>query len=391
MVSEIAKRRSISEKRVRDAIDQAWIPADTAKDLGLVDHLVDIDALRDLMASKIGKKVELLPGYGIEKERDVDFSNPFALLQLFTKKAEQPESPCVALVYVDGMIVEGEGSEGLFSASSAADGLIRRAMRIAQRDPNVKAIVIRIDSPGGSALASEAAWQAIRRVAKEKPVVVSIGAMAASGGYYIACAGDRIFADPSSIVGSIGVVGGKVSLNGLYQKLGLNAEMYSRGANAGMFSSSEPFTDSQRILVGRLMRQTYDQFVNRVMQTRKGRIADVDKVARGRIFAGIRAKELGLVDEIGGLNAALRDAAVKGALNPDKMEVRVLPAPRSLTDLLGEKEQVAAPLGMGSHMPLELSFLPATLRDLAAMQWSAMTQMSTGRVMLVPPAMMRLR
>ena len=107
------------------------------------------------------------------------------------------------------MIVEGEGGEGLLSDSVASEGAIRKAMRIIARDPDIKAAVIRINSPGGSALASEAAWQAIRRVAKDKPVVVSIGGMAASGGYYIAFAGDRIYADPSAVIGSIGVVGGK--------------------------------------------------------------------------------------------------------------------------------------------------------------------------------------
>ena len=119
-------------------------------------------------------------------------------------------------------------------------------MRLAVRDDNVKAIVIRIDSPGGSALASEVMWQAVRRAAAKKPVIISVGGMAASGGYYLACAGDKIFADPTAIVGSIGVVGGKFVFKDLFEKLGLHTETFAKGSNAGLFSSSEPWTDRQR-------------------------------------------------------------------------------------------------------------------------------------------------
>lgn len=387
VVTDIVKRRGIPRRDVQAAIDRAWLPAADALAAKLVDHVVDIDGMRELIADKVGNKVDLLADYGVKKQNEVDFSSPFALLQMLSQKPSEPEGPAVALVYVDGMIVEGEGSDSLFGDGVAADGPIRSAMRISQRDPNIKAVVIRIDSPGGSALASEAAWQAIRRLAKDKPVVVSVGGMAASGGYYIACAGDRIFADPSAVIGSIGVVGGKMSLAGLYEKLGIASETFSRGANAAMFSSSTPFTDSQRIMLGNLMRQTYDQFIDRVLQTRKGKIGDIDKVARGRIFAGSQAAELGLVDEIGGLTKALDFAAGKGGL-PKDYAVRVVPSPKTLADMLtgdgAATEQIHT-------IPLEVRMLPPGLRRLAVQQLAAMEQLQASRMMLIPPVMMQVK
>jgi len=202
------------------------------------------------------------------------------------------------------------------------------------RDDNVKAIVVRIDSPGGSAMASEVMWQSLRRVAKHKPVVISVGGMAASGGYYLASAGDTIYADPTAVVGSIGVVGGKFVLKDLFAKVGITGESFFRGQNAGLFSSNEPWTDSQRKMITLWMQNTYDQFTDRVMTTRTGKIKDIDQVARGRIFLATQAKELGMVDEIGGLQAALDAAAGKAKLEKGDFDIRVMPAPKSLSDLL---------------------------------------------------------
>jgi len=369
------------------------LPASAAKEMGLVDQVIDVDALREVMARKIGRPVDIVRGYGQEKRDEVDLSSPFAVFQLLSRRPQASEEPAIALVYVDGMIVEGEGGEGLLSDSVASDGAIRKAMRIIARDPDIKAAVIRINSPGGSALASEAAWQAIHRVAKDKPVVVSIGGMAASGGYYIACAGDRIYADPSAVIGSIGVVGGKISLAGLYQKVGVTTEIYARGANAGMFNSAAPFTDSQRAMLNNLMRQTYDQFVDRVMQTRKGRIAEIDKVARGRIFIGETAVKLGLADEIGGIDKALAYAADKGGLGKG-FKVRVLPAPKSLADLLsgdGETAAVSVPSMQSQLLPQELAILPPAVRRLTLYNIAAIQEMNRTPVLLLPPAIFQVR
>jgi protease IV len=177
-------------------------------------------------------------------------------------------------------------------------------------------------------------WQAARHVAERKPVIISIGSMAASGGYYLASSGDHIFADPSAIVGSIGVVGGKFVMKDLYDKIGLSSEAFYRGKNADLFSDAKPFDDRQRRLITNWMRNTYDQFTGRVMHTRKNKIKDIDQVARGRIFLAKQAKDLGLVDEIGGIEAALAHAAGKAKLEKGGYDVKIVPAPRTLADLL---------------------------------------------------------
>ncbi len=229
---------------------------------------------------------------------------------MLTKKPAVSTKPTVALVFADGVIVDGGGGAGgLTGGATVGSDTIRAAMREVARDDAVKAVVIRINSPGGSALASEAMWQAVRRVAKDKPVVISVGNMAASGGYYLACAGDRIFADPSAIVGSIGVVGGKFVTKGLYDKLGLTTDGFYRGRNADMFSSDTAFSDRQRRMVRDWMTATYDQFTQRVMTTRAGKIKNIADVAQGRVFVAAQAKDLGMVDEIGGLDAAVTYAA----------------------------------------------------------------------------------
>ena len=166
-------------------------------------------------------------------------------------------------------------------------------------------------------------------------MIVSVGGMAASGGYYIACSGDTIFADPSAIVGSIGVVGGKLVLKDLFDKIGLGTETFKVGRNAGLYSSTEAWDDRQKRLVRNFMQETYDLFTRRVMETRKNKIADIDRVARGRIFLARDAKALGMVDQIGGLDDALAFTADKVHLKRGDYDIRILPAPRTLADFFG--------------------------------------------------------
>lgn len=339
IVDGISIARGLSRSQVKQLIDDTQLNAEAAKEQGFVDHLVDQDGLRDLIAGELGGKIDLLHDYGQEKREEVDFSNPFSLFQMMSKKPGPATRPTIAVVYADGVIVDGEGERSLFSdSSSVGSETMRKALREATRDANIKAIVLRIDSPGGSALASEAMWQAVRHVATKKPVIVSVGGMAASGGYYLACSGDTIFADPSAIVGSIGVVGGKLVLKDLFDKIGLGTETFKVGRNAGLYSSTEPWDDRQKRLVRNWMQQTYDLFTRRVMETRKDKIADIDKVARGRIFLARDAKALGMVDELGGLDQAITYTADKVNLKRGDFDIRVLPAPKTLADLIGLTE-----------------------------------------------------
>jgi protease-4 len=336
IVDGIASNRNLPPESVKQMIDETIVTAKAAKDRGFVDHLVDMDGLRKLMAEELGNGIDISSNYGKPEQEEIDFSSPFTLLASLAKKPEASNKPAVALVYAEGTIVDGDGGEGLLSSGgNVGSTTIRKALRRAANDNNVKAVVIRIDSPGGSAQASEVMWQAARSVAEKKPVVISIGSMAASGGYYLASAGDHIFADPSAIVGSIGVVGGKFVLKDIYGKLGINTEAFGRGRNSDLFSSTKPFDERQKRLITNWMKGTYEQFTQRVMTTRKGKIKDIDQVARGRIFIARQAKDLGMVDEIGGVQDALAYAANKVDLKPGAYDVKLLPTPKTLADLIG--------------------------------------------------------
>jgi protease-4 len=346
IVDGIAQYRKLKPEAVQGLIDTALVTAPQAKEAGFVDHLVDIDGLRELIAAelKAGAQINLVHDYGKPERESLDLSSPFALFALLNRRPPVSTKPSVAIIYAEGTIVDGEGGGGLFGGSGVGSQDLREAFRLASRDDLVKAIVLRIDSPGGSALASEAMWQAARRAAKNKPLIVSVGSMAASGGYYLASAGDRIFADPTAIVGSIGVVGGKFVTRDLFAKLGLNTEVFNRGHNADLFSSTKPFSQQQRKMVTAWMRQTYDQFTARILSTRGKKIKDIDKVARGRIFTAEQAKSLGMVDDIGGLEDAIHAAAAKASLKEGMYDVKALPAPRTLADLLsGDDQNTAMP------------------------------------------------
>ncbi len=336
IIDGISSHRNLSKDAVKQAIDEAILTAKSAKERKLVDHLVDRDGLRDLIQDELGHDIKVLASYGVAERERMDFSNPLALLQMLSKRPEVSDKPAIALIHANGVIVDGATGDSLLGGGGEIGGDdLRKALRAASRDDNIKAIVLRIDSPGGSALASEVMWQAAHHAAEDKPLIVSIGGMAASGGYYLASAGDHIFADPTAIVGSIGVVGGKFVLKDLFGKLGLTTEEFSRGRNADLFSSNQPFTDRQRRMVTNWMRQTYDQFTERVMTNRAGKIKNIDDVARGRIFIARQAKDLGMVDDLGGIEDAIQYAAGEAELKAGEYEVRTIPAPRSLADFFG--------------------------------------------------------
>lgn len=335
IIDTISASRKLAPSDVKATVDDALIPGKLAKDHGLVDHLVDIGGLRELMAKELGRKVNLVANYGQTERDQVDLSSPFALFALLARKPAESTRPGIAVIYAEGMIVDGPSADGMFSQSeNIGSDTMREALRAAEKDDKIEAVVIRIDSPGGSALASEAMWQAARRLSRTRPVIVSVGSMAASGGYYLASAGDFIFADPTAIIGSIGVVGGKFVLKDLFAKIGLNTESFVRGKNADLFSSSTEWNDRQRRQVTNWMKQTYDQFTERVMTMRGGKIKDIDAVARGRIFSARQAKDLGMVDRIGGIQDAIAYAAGQANLKPGDYDVRVLPAPKTFADLL---------------------------------------------------------
>ncbi len=223
-------------------------------------------------------------------------------------QAKTEDKKTVAIVYVEGPIVlaADDGMSLLGGGTSAVAGQIRRALDKAAEDDSIKAVVLRVDSPGGSAVASEIILDATKRVKAKKPFVVSMGNVAGSGGYYVAMGSDTIFADRMTITASIGVVGGKLATEGLFDKVGVNFKSYQRGENAGLLASGDPFTERNAPTMQAWMNEIYEVFKGHVKANRGEKLEKpIDELAGGRVFTGEQALELGLVDGIGTLHDAI--------------------------------------------------------------------------------------
>ncbi len=274
-----------------------------------------------------------------KKKQMEDFSGLGGFMKLMEafsggKKSERSSNKQkIAVVYAVGEITEGKSSTSFFGGSTLGSTTMVEAIKKAFDDPKVVAVVLRVDSPGGSATASDLIWHAT--VAGKKPLVASMGNVAGSGGYYITMGAKKIFAEPETITGSIGVLGGKLVTGGLYQKIGMNTEIVSRGKNSGIFTSDSAFTPDERKIWLRHMEQTYHEFVSKAA---KGRHMDYDKLealAQGRVYTGRQAKKLGLVDEIGTLGDAIAEAKKLAGLKPKAdVDLLVLPEPKSMFEQL---------------------------------------------------------
>jgi protease-4 len=338
LVGMIARSRGKTPEQVQALVDHGPYMAEQAKEKGFIDAV----ETRDQFVSRVRKEIEgpekIDNRYGAKAGPQVNFSNPLALFSVLAemfKPAQVSHKDSVGVVYVSGAILPGYSQPTFFGTTDAAfSGDISKALEQAAKDPSVKAVVMRVDSPGGSAEASEVILNATRRILGAKPFIVSMGDVAASGGYYISCAADAIFADEATITASIGVVGGKLVTTGLWDKLGINWVAHKRGANADLFTSSHPFDDSQRQVLEGYMGKVYEVFKGHVAKGRSGKLRKpIEEMAGGRVYTGKQAVELGLVDEIGGLKQAVDYAAAKASLKD--YEVRIIPEPTDfLTELL---------------------------------------------------------
>jgi protease-4 len=243
----------------------------------------------------------------------------------------------VAIVYVEGPIVEGsaQASPLSFGGGVAASSPIRRALDKAASDDTIKAVVLRVNSPGGSATASEIILDATKRVKAKKPLVVSMGDVAGSGGYYVACGADTIFADNSTITGSIGVVAGKMVTTDLWNNIGVSWKGYKRGANSALLGSAEVFSAEERKHLQSWMDEIYGVFRGHVASIRGNRLKKpLDEISGGRVYTGQQALELGLIDKIGTLQDAIKFAAAEAKI--EKYETRVVPEPKNFMEVLME-------------------------------------------------------
>jgi protease-4 len=341
-VGLIAAGRRVAPKKVREWIDGGPYTTAKAKQAGLIDAAEFRQDFLAAIKAKFGKTVHLDKRYGKKKGPDVDLSSPLGVFKLWAdilqgagKKKEGKDA--VAIVYVEGPILPGKSSPGLFGSERIAYSTpISKALDDAAEDKSVKAVVLRVHSPGGSATASEIILNATKRVKAKKPFVVSMGGVAGSGGYYVACGAETIFADASTITASIGVVGGKFATTAMWDKIGVAWKSYKRGANAGMLSSEGAFSPAERQKLQALMNEIYDMFKGHVTAIRGKRLKkQIDELAGGRVFTGRQALDLGLVDKVGTLNDAIHHVAREAKLKD--YDVRVIPKPKNFLESLVEE------------------------------------------------------
>ncbi|MFG1930211.1 signal peptide peptidase SppA [Mycobacterium sp. NPDC048908] len=346
--------KAVADARHLDAaeVDALADRAPLLRDDAVTGRLVDRIGFRDEAYARIG---ELVGAPGISPETgdaDSDDAPPRLYLSRYARAtAARPTPPTppipgrkpkpkIAVVTLHGPIVSGRGGPHVLplGSSSAGGDTIAAALREAAAADDVSAIVLRVDSPGGSVTGSETVWRQVNRVRDSgKPIVASMGAVAASGGYYVSMSADAIVANPGTITGSIGVVTGKLVARELKDRLGVGSDAVRTNANADAWSINQPFTDEQHAHVTAEADLFYTDFVERVAKGRKMTVEAVDAIARGRVWTGVDALERGLVDELGGLRAAVTRAKVLAGLEPDA-EVRVVSYPgSSLMDMLRPK------------------------------------------------------
>src|SRR5438874_835459 len=292
-----------------------------------------------------------------------------------------------------GDITSGRSTYGGSGQDTIGSDSLVKTINDARDDKTIKAIVLRIDSPGGSGLASDIIWRAVESAKEKKPIVVSMSDVAASGGYYIACNANKIVAEPSTITGSIGVVGGKPVIKGFYDWIGVTNEYVLRGQNSGMFRESEKFSDSERKKWLEFLGSTYDDFTSKVAKGRKREQTYIDSIGQGRVWTGQQGKERGLVDEYGGLDKAIEVAKQLANIPADKSIQRmILPHPPGFFEQLmnGGGEDDADAKVKTKEQEAILATLPEGLRH--AFRYAQMLDRAkNGEVMLLLPFDLRIK
>lgn len=316
--SEISQSRNVSVEQLNVIADSLKArTADLAKSSQLIDRISYYDEYINDLKNAVGiANTEKLQTIDIE-----DYSNHVARKSKYSKEK-------IAVIYAEGIIIYGEGEEGY-----VGQGAINKSLKIAREADRIKAVVLRVNSPGGSALASELIWRELELTRAVKPVVVSMGDLAASGGYYIACNADKIFAESTTITGSIGAFGTLPNVNQLATNIGINAEHVVTNKNAITYSFFEPLNNNQRYFLKEGLNDVYELFTNRVAQGRNISQDKVKEIGQGRVWTGNSALKNGLVDEIGGLDEALQYAAEMASI--ENYNIREFPVfERNLDELL---------------------------------------------------------
>jgi protease-4 len=314
LLSKISEQRGIDQDKLQNLIDNiSGFTPQEAVEFNLIDGVKHYDDLEESLIDD---------NESISKVSALEYSKISPSTIGFTGGST------IAVIYCTGSIMGGEGgSDPIFGATMGANRVVRD-IKQAARNSYISAIILRINSPGGSAIASEKIWKAVMEAKKEKPVIASISDLGASGGYYIAMAADTILAQRASLVGSIGVFLGKFSLSELYKQIGINTESVKRGKNSQLFSLTSKFSDSERQVVRKLISDNYNNFVSKVADSRNKNIDQIHEIAQGRVWTGEDSYKYDLIDEIGGFDRAIEIAKEKSDIDESEI-VRIVYYPKN--------------------------------------------------------------
>jgi protease-4 len=389
MIKSIAESRGLTEDQVKAIVDKGILYGKQAKEAGLVDRIEYRDQfIEGMKATFAGKTVKKSTKYGPGSGMKIDPNNPMAAFSIIMSafmgggRKEKIEGPRIAVIYCTGAITSGKSqydwSGGIASMGSET---IVKAIDTARKDEDVKAIVLRVNSPGGSALASDMIWRAIARAKEKKPVIASMGDVAASGGYYISMNADAIFAEPQTITGSIGVVGMVPNMDDFWPWVGISMQRMTRGARAAGLMTSKALSDDEKEALRGTMQALYTDFVAKVAAGRGKTPEQIHSIAQGRVWTGRDALGHGLVDRLGGLRDAIAFAKSKAGLG-DADEVHTIQLPRRG----GPLEALEKMFGGAEASGLDLELLKRTpeLRR-ALLNIAAMKRISVDRIAMLHP------
>ncbi|MBI3073581.1 MAG: signal peptide peptidase SppA [Deltaproteobacteria bacterium] len=313
LVGAVAEGRGMTVDQVKAIIDRGPLSAVGAVKERLVDAVLAYEDLPKALEKEWGRKVRIVRDYAARWYRNLAWG----------------VEPGIAVILASGNIDRGDsGDGGAFGGPTIGDRTLAKLLDAAVRDRSIRAIVIRLDTGGGSAHASDRMWRAVWAARKVKPVVVSMGRVAASGGYYLASAANAIVAEPTTLTGSIGILTLKPDVTGLRNWAGISVETLTRGKAADLYSIHRSLTDNERTLAQSLIQAGYDQFLKRIAEGRKMKVEEIDKIGQGRVWSGRRAFELKLVDKLGGLHEAITHAKSLAKMPPDR-PTRIVAYPRA--------------------------------------------------------------
>ena len=379
-VNTIAQARKKTPEEVRALIDNAPYNAQQAKEAGLIDEAIYRDELEKQFKQLLGyKETDAFPAVRAGDYRDVSPES------LGLNKGER-----IAVIYATGTIESGSSQNSPSGEQSIGSETVAKALNDAAADKTIKAVILRVDSPGGSGLASDIIWRAVETTNQKKPVVVSMSDVAASGGYYISASAAKIVAEPSTITGSIGVLAGKPVMRGFYDWLGISNEYVLRGKTAGMFRATEKFSDEERVKFEEWIKTTYYRdFVPKVAKGRSKEPGYIDSVGQGRVWTGTQARERGLVDEFGGLDKAIELAKQLAKIPADKgVERVILPYPTTfLQQLLSGSDSSNTEI---EKQRAVFAALPEDARR-ALRYMALLDRMQNGETMLLMPFDLRIK